>query len=147
MDPRMKMPLVFLGPNGSWDLELFESVGQAKGWAEPEDVVAGEYGDHGWDADGQPVVLVAIPLRRVPGFIGWLRSLHPSLEVDVRALQAPSEPEMLRKALIGRFEELEPDLVVAADKMALDDLIALVRGLVGERLRQVEAGRYPSRGR
>jgi len=161
----MRTPLIFLGPNGSWDLKIFESALEAEGYAEPPDVQAGEYGARGWDADGKPVALEVKLAKEPRGFYGellrprskweawsseigtrvakWLR-LQPQLEVRLRELVAHAEPEALREALIGRLAGLEPDLVEGAAGMALDDLIALVRRSTHERLQALKQGRYPA---
>lgn len=141
----MRTPLIFLGPSGVGDFQMFESVANVLSYVEPVDVVAGEYGDHGWDADGKPIALVAIPSNRQPGLLGRLFGVPPALEVALRELEIPAEPEMLREALIGRLAGLQPDLVMVADDMALDDLIALVRGSIRDRLEQIRKGRYPKR--
>jgi hypothetical protein len=138
----MKAPLIFLGPGGPWNLHIFESAEDAMGYAEPVDVLSGEYGDHGWDADGKPVVLVAKPSEKRPGLIGKLLGLQPTLEVEVRELQTPIEPDVLRKALIGRLAGLEPDLVVVAEGMVLNDLIDQARRSIRERLEQVKKRQF-----
>jgi hypothetical protein len=138
----MRVPLIFLGPNGPWDLMIFERAEDAISYAEPVDVLAGEYGDHGWDADGKPVALVAKPSEKQPGLIGRLLGLQPTLEVGVRELETPIEPETLRKALIGRLAGLEPDLVEVAEGRVLDDLIDLVRESIRERLQRVKERRF-----
>jgi hypothetical protein len=139
----MRMPLTFLGPHGPWDLHIIESAEDAKGYAEPVDVLSGQYGDHGWDADGKPVALVAKPSEKRPGLIGELLGLlRPRLEVEVRELEGPIEPDMLRKALIGRLAGLEPELAAVAESMDLDDLIDQVRRAIRERLEQVKKGQF-----
>ncbi|MFV8754172.1 hypothetical protein ACNOYE_26815 [Nannocystaceae bacterium ST9] len=116
---------------------LFETVGEAISYAEPPDVLSGEYGDLGWQADGKPVRLVVKPSENQPSLIERLIGLQPTLEVEIRELDAPAEPEILRKALIGRLLGLKPDLVGMAEAMALDDLIDLVRESIHARLEEV----------
>lgn len=135
----MRLPLIFLGPNGPWDLKIFETVENAISYAEPVDVLGGEYGDHGWDADGEPVALVVNPSKKQPGLIGKLLGLlQPPLEVEVRELGTPREPEGLREALLGRLAGLEPELVAAVEDMNLDDLIDQVRRAIRERLEEIK---------
>lgn len=128
----MRMPLMFQGPGGSWDLMIFESIAEAICEAEPPDVVEGEYGDHGWDADAKPVALVVVPTKTRPGLLGKLLGLFgPPHEVEVQQLDAPAEPELLREVLIGHLAWLRPDHVAAAERLDLDDLISLlVRGSI-----------------
>gem|GEM_PF-2794785 len=121
---------------------IFESVDDTRGYAEPVDVRSGEYGDHGWDADGKPVALVATPSARQVGLIGRLLGLEPELEVSVREVELPAEPEMLREALLGRLSGLESDLVAAAEGLGLDDLIDLLRRSTSDALQRVREGRY-----
>ena len=140
----MREPFVFLGPGGPWDLNIFGTTGDALSYAEPPDVLSGEYGDHGWDADGKPVALVVKSSPKRPGLIGKLLGLlQPTLEVEVRELELPLEPERVRKALIGRLAGLEPDLVAVAESMDLDDLIGLVRRSIQDRIDRVQNGEYP----
>ena len=134
--------LIFHGPNGPWELHNLERFEDALSYAEPPDVLSGEYGDHGWDADGKPVALVVNPSEKQPGLIGRLLDLQPTLEVGLRELDTPAEPEMLREALIGRLAGLKPELVAVAEDMVLDDLIDLVRGAIRERLQQVKERRF-----
>lgn len=143
----MRAPLIFLGPDGPWDLQVFQSAEEAMSYAEPPDVLSGEYGDHGWDADGKPVALVTKPSEKQPGLIGKLLGLQPRLEVEVRELEIPTEPEMLRKALIGRLAGLKPDLVAVAESMVLDDLIGLVCRSIEDRIEEVRSLRPWSRRR
>lgn len=138
----MRAPLIFLGPNGPWDLMIFQDAEDALSYAEPVDVLSGEYGNHGWDADGKPVGLVAKPSEKKPGLIGKLLGLQPRLEVGVQELELPTEPEAVRKALIGRLAGLEPDLVAVAESMVLDDLINLVWRTVRDRIQQVKDRRF-----
>lgn len=135
----MRAPLIFLGPGGPWDLHIFGSAEEAMSYAEPPDVLSGEYGDYGWDADGRPVTLVVNPSKKQPGLIGKLLGLQPMLEVGVRELEMPTEPEILRKALIGRLAGPKPELVPVAESMALDDLIGLVCRSIEDRIEDVRS--------
>jgi hypothetical protein len=125
---------------------VFQTAEQAVRYAEPPDVLSGEYGEHGWDADGKPVALVVTPTPKQRGLIGKLLGLlQPTLEVGVRELELPTEPEALRKALIGRLAGLKPDLVAPAQRMALDELISLVCRSIDNRLDEVRSLRPWSR--
>ncbi|PRQ10094.1 hypothetical protein ENSA7_03000 [Enhygromyxa salina] len=108
-------------------------------YAEAADVLSGEYGVHGWDADGKPVALVTKPSEKQPGMIGKLLGLQQRLEVEVRELERPTEPEILRKALTGRLAGLKPEFVDGAESMVLDDLISLVCESIDYRLEQVRS--------
>ena len=142
-ESQMKSPLIFPGPDGESDLRIFERAELAVLWVDPAGVAAGEYGDHGWDADAKPVAFVLEPLAEQPGIFARLLLRKPTVEVKVRALAGPPEPDQLRAALLGRLEQLKPERVAEAAGLSLDALLALVRGVVADFYEEVRARPTP----
>jgi hypothetical protein len=124
----MRGPLIFRGPYGASDVEVFRDATHAISYAEAIDVLNGDYGDHGWDAEGRLIKLVAQQPEPPPprGFIGRLFRVVPPGTVELRPLDAPPQPRALRRVLITYLVELEPSQAASLESMSLEDLLLIV---------------------
>lgn len=124
----MRGPLIFRGPYGASDVVVFRDAGHAISYAEAIDVVNGEYGDHGWDADGRLIKLVAEQPEPPPPrtFIGRLFRVITPGTVELRLLDEPPEPRALRRVLITYLVELKPGQSASLESMSLEDLLLIV---------------------
>ena len=120
MPRRPRPPFVFLGPNGVWDVNVFASVDEACAEAEPPDVLGGEYGDHGWDADGRGVKLIVVdgdyPLAR------WL-GIAPMQGTQLVVMDATEPVEDLREVLLRRLASVDPERAAACAAMDVEGLL------------------------
>ena len=120
MSRRPRPPFVFLGPNGVWDVIVFASVEEACAEAEPPDVLGGEYGDYGWDADGRGVKLVVIdgdhPLAR------WL-GIAPMQGTQLVVMDGTEPVEDLREVLLRRLASVDPERAAACAAMDVEGLL------------------------
>ncbi len=124
----MRGPLIFRGPGG--DVDVFRDAPHATSYAEAIDVANGEYGEHGWDADGRLVALV-VRLDE-PGFLGRLFPCFvPTGVVEIRQLDEAPQPEVLRRILRELF--VEHDIVDAESVklMTLEELTTRSKRLAG----------------
>jgi hypothetical protein len=124
----MRGPIIFACPDG---IEIFRDGVQAASYAEAIDVLNGEYGEHGWDADGRPIALEArlpTPVTKVFG-LPWLRVVADG-EVNVRALDAPPEPDVLLSVLLSFWIEYDPARAASLSSSSLDELVASMQRFI-----------------
>jgi hypothetical protein len=125
----MRGPIIFVCVGGN--IEVFRDGAHAVIATEAIDVVNGEYGEYGWDADGRPIALEArLPKPTKLFGLPWVQVITDG-KVNVRTLDAPPEPDVLRSILLNFWLEHDPARATSLSSSSLEELVASMRGFIG----------------
>ncbi len=124
----MRGPIIFACPDG---IGVYRDGAHAVLCAEAIDVWNGEYGEHGWDADGRRVALEAwLPTPSKIFGLPWLRVISDG-KVNIRVLDVPPEPDVLRSVLLEFWLEREPERAASLSSSSLEELVASMQHFIG----------------